>query len=278
MTSSRLAGLLIGLLALGGCDWDVTQFILYPSVEQRVQESLGLPAPGPPVVNPDSFRFALFGDPQVRADLVHRLGRFTADVADSGIAFFGVLGDLTHDATEIEVHTIRAAFDSTGIPCYTTIGNHDLFQAESWERCKDVFGPATYSVVVADRLKLIFLDTASGTIGPTQFDWLETELDDNGRHLKIVCTHYPLYDGSTPIAWRLGSTAERARLQSLLRDYRAWGYVSGHIHGWRHTEVAGVNHFICGTMSAHPLDYGEPGYLLLTFAHDSLAWRKVDFE
>jgi hypothetical protein len=270
--------LLAILLALAGCDWDVGQFIAHPSVEQRVLESLALPAPGPVPVDPDSFSFALFGDPQVHADSVHRLGRFAADVRKRDIAFFAALGDLTHDATEAEVSVIKAAFDSVGVPYYVTTGNHDLFQAGGWERFQAVFGPATYSVVIAERIKLIFIDTAEGAIGPTQFEWLESELDDQGRHIKIVGTHFPLYDGVTPMMWRLGSTAERTKLESMLRDYGAWAYASGHIHGWRHTEVEGVNHFICGTMAPGALDYGTPGYLLLTFAHDSLTWQKIDFE
>jgi hypothetical protein len=278
VASSRHLVLLAGLLAIVGCDWDAGQFVFHPSVEQRVRESLALPAPGPVPVNPDSFSFALFGDPQVHADSVHRLGRFAADVRERGIALFAVLGDLTHDATESQLDFIKAALDSVGAPYYVTAGNHDLYQAGGWERFRATFGPATYSVVIADKLKLIFLDSASGTLGPTQLDWLEAELDDGGRHTKIVGTHYPLYDGSAPVIWRLGSTAERMRLLSMLRDHGAWAYASGHIHGWRHTEVSGTHHFICGSMAPGALDYGTPGYLLLTFAHDSLAWQKIDIE
>lgn len=278
MASNRYLALFLGLLAIVGCDWDVGQFVFHPSVEQRVQESLSLPAPEPAWVDPDSFSFVLFGDPQVGSDSVHRIGDLATAVRERGISFFAVLGDLTQDATGAESNLIKAALDSVGVPYYVTAGNHDLYQPDGWKRFRTVFGPATYSVVIAGKLKLIFIDSASGAIGPTQFDWLESELDDGGHAVKIVCTHYPLYDGAAPVVWRLGSTAERMRLLSMLRDHDVWAYASGHIHGWRHTEVDGINHFICGSMAPGTLDYGTPGYLLLTFAHDSLTWRKVDLE
>jgi 3',5'-cyclic AMP phosphodiesterase CpdA len=133
-------------------------------------------------------------------------------------------------------------------------------------------------VVIADKLKLVFFDTAEGTIGETQFDWLEGQLSDTA-HVKLVGTHFPMYDGPKPMIWRLASTAERHRLESMLRAGGARGYVSGHIHGWRHVDVAGVNHFTVGTMppTEEELDYGRLGYLLFTFAHDSLSWERIEF-
>ena len=53
---------------------------------------------------------------------------------------------------------------------------------------------ATSSVTIGNAVRLIFLDTASGDIGKVQFDWLEAELQDS-THIKIVLTHYPVYDG-----------------------------------------------------------------------------------
>jgi hypothetical protein len=281
MSSRRAAifGLAV-LLALCACKWDLWAIATRPTVEQRVRENLSgqPPAPGPVPVSPDSFRFAVFGDPQVGHDYVNNLGRFRQDVAARGIDFFCVLGDLTDDATADEVDSVKLDLDRVGIPCYVTIGNHDLLQADGWERFRENYGPSCFPVVIADRIKLIFLDTADGTLGPTQFDWLETELQDD-RFIKIVATHYPLYDGGQPTMWRLASPAERVKLQGLLGKYGVYAWCAGHIHGWRHTVVDGVNHFICGTMAPGAPDYGSgKGYLLFTFAHDSLSWQRVVFE
>ena len=265
-------------LALGlACDWDLSQSFVHPSVEDRVRASLAgdFGTPVPPSVNPDSFRFALFGDPQVKSDGVHRLDRFREDVAARDIDFFCVLGDLTHDATAAEVELIKAALDSIGIPYYATAGNHDLYQADGWQLFTDNFGPSCYAITIGDVLKLILLDTASGTIGPTQFDWLEAELGGPGPHAKVVGTHFPCYDGITPNLYRMAGAAERYKLQYLLREHGAYAFVSGHIHGWRHTVAGDVHHFIAGSMASGGLDYGVPGYLLLTCVRGNLSWEFV---
>src|SRR5512138_698026 len=136
MTSRRAVLLaFVALLAFCACEWNLWGIATRPTVEDRVREDLSgqPPAPGPVAVNPDSFRFAVFGDPQVKHDNENSLGRFKQDVAALGIDFFCVLGDLTNDATPDEVDSIRLDLDRVGIPYYATIGNHDMFQADGWE-------------------------------------------------------------------------------------------------------------------------------------------------
>jgi len=251
--------------------------ITRPTIEQRVRECLAgdLPEPEPVAVDPDSFCFAVFGDPQIHSDYHSSLDRFRQEVAQRGIDFFCVLGDLTNDATSDECDSIKLQLERVGIPYYVTIGNHDLFQADGWERFKEDYGPSCYPVAIADRIKLIFLDTADGTLGPAQFDWFESELADS-RFTKIVLTHFPVFDGEKPIMWRLASDAERVKVQSLLERYGAYAWCAGHIHGLRHLQVDSVHHFTCGAMAPGTLDYGDPGYLLFTFAHDSLSWQFVE--
>jgi len=250
-----------------------------PPVEDRVQESLSgsLTAPGPVTVNRDSFRFAVFGDPQLNSNYETGLDRFGPEVAARDIDFLCVLGDFTHDAVPDQLDTIKLRLGRIGVPFYTTIGNHEMYQAGGWDWYKANFGPSCYAVIIAGRIKLIFLDTADGTIGPTQFDWLETQLADSA-HPRFVLTHFPVFDGERPVQWRLASDAERAKVQSLLAKYGAYAWCAGHTHGLRHLKVSSVQHFTCGAMAPGKLDYGNPGYLLFTFAHDSLAWEFVELD
>jgi hypothetical protein len=264
------------LLLCVSCQKNVSQFLGHPTVEERMKDNQSLPSQlAPAIANPDSFRFALFGDPQLPDSFVSYLGQFRRDVADSGISFFGVLGDLAEDNTGPERTAVKAGLDSVGVPYLVTIGNHDLYQADGWTWFETTFGASVYSVVVADRLKLIFLDTADGLIGQAQFDWLERELSWDGT--KIVGTHYPAYDGIAPIMWRLASAEERYKLTSLLAKYHVHSIVGGHIHGWRHTMIDGVNHFI-SAMPGVAMDYGRPGYIIFTWAHDSLSWSHVEYD
>ncbi|MBM3323975.1 hypothetical protein FJY69_10930 [candidate division WOR-3 bacterium] len=279
--SSRRAALLslVLLFVFSACEWNLWGIITRPTVEERVRENLSgtPPAPGPVAVDPDSFRFAVLSDPQIQHDYQTSLGRFKQEVADRGIDFFCVLGDLTHDATADEVDSIKLQLYRVGAPYYATIGNHDLYQADGWERFQENYGPSSYVVVIADRIKFIFLDTADGTLGPAQFGWFEEELQET-RYTKIALTHFPVYDGEKPKMWRLASDAERIKVQSLLERHGAYAWCAGHIHGLRHAQVGPVHHFTCGAMAPGNLDYGNPGYLLFTFAHDSLSWQFVDLD
>ena len=271
--------LLLAALLVGGCDLDWGQFFFHPTVAERVRESLSgdIQAPGPVAVNPDSFRFAMFGDPQVRADGTSLLGRFRNDAAAKGIDFFCVLGDLTNDGTTEEQGFAKAQFDSVGRPYYCALGNHDLYQARGWEWFKTTFGPSCYAVVIGGRVKLLFLDTADGLLGQQQFDWLESELGKGDGLGKIVCTHFSLYDGTKPIMFRMPSTEERAKLIDLFRRHKVHSMVSGHLHGWRYTRIEETDYFI-SAMPPEGMDYGNPGYVLFTWAHDSLSWERFEYE
>ena len=271
--------LLLALLAVSGCDLDWGQFFFHPTIADRMRDNLSgeLQAPAPVAVNPDSFRFAMFGDAHVRADGSSLLGWFRQDAVARGIDFFCVLGDLTNDATVEEQVFAKAQLDSVGRPYYCTLGNHDLYQAGGWEWFKTTFGPSCYTVVIGNRVKLLFIDTAEGMLGQQQFDWLEAELGRGQGLVQIVCTHFAVYDGTAPIMFRLPSTEERAKLIGLLRRYGVHSMVSGHLHGWRHVRIEGTNYFI-SAMPSEGMDYGNPGYVLFTFAHDSLSWHRPEHQ
>ena len=269
--------LVLAVLIVSGCDLDWGQFFFHPTVADRMSDNAGLAGPEAVTVNPDSFRFAMFGDPQVRADGKSLLGPFRADAAAKGIDFFCVLGDLTNDGTTAEQGFAKAQFDSVGRPYYCALGNHDLYQAGGWDWFKTTFGPSCYTVVIGDRVKLLFLDTADGMLGQAQFDWLERELGLGKGLVQIVCTHFSVYAGPMPIMFRMPSTEERAKLISLLRRYGVHSMVSGHLHGWRYTRIDGTNYFI-SAMPPEGMDYGNPGYVLFTWAHDSLSWERFEYE
>lgn len=279
MGRPRLAAICL-LLLLSSCYWDLGQVLFHPDIETRALESLRLPPPEPPQVNPDSFLFAIFSDLHTGSGARDFLPEYRRHAESLGIAFCCIAGDLTENAFLSEFQTCRRRLDSLGT-WFVTIGNHDLYQAGAWQDFKEYFGPSCYLVTVAGRLRLIFLDTGEGRLGARQFNWLERQLADtlwysSSPNWTIVITHFPLYDGKAPGIYRLASAAERAKLQSLLQRHRVYALVSGHIHGWRHTLVDSVNHFIIGTITDH-LDYGKPGYILFRVVRDSLYWEHIEF-
>jgi len=271
--------LLVSCLALTACTTEYGRLFPNPPVETRVRECLSgtIPWPDPPRVDTNRFRFAIltdlhFGDPESVA-----LGWFRYQLEQLDIDFVCVLGDITDHGLPAEYEQARRGLDSFGRPCYCAIGNHDLYQSNGWQSFKQTFGPACFSLLIANRLNLIFLDTAEGTLGPTQFEWLETTLETDTSTYRIVLTHFPLYDGFCPTPFRLASPTERYKLQSILARHRVAAFVSGHIHGWRHTTIEGVNHFVAGSMAPGRLDYGTRGFLLFEADRDSLHWARVAY-
>jgi len=261
-------------LLFAGCELDPLPVIFHPNVETRVKESFALDTIPTAPISADTFRFAVFGDVHIGKPSGSYLPEFIRAADSLGIDFFCVAGDLTDHGAASEYDSVKTLLSSIA-PYLVTIGNHDLYRSNSWEQFKKSFGPSCYSISVNHRLKLIFLDTGEGRLGANQFDWLKDQLGDSAA-IKLVITHFPIYDDQTPSIFRLASAAERQKLLSLLKQYRVYAYCAGHIHGFRHNEIAGVNHFICGTMSKS-LDFGEPGFLLFCIKADSITWQFVRF-
>ena len=283
MTFNRAAGMVfLGLALLLGCGKNLGQALFHVTVEKRAQESLSgvVPVPSPiSLHDPTSFRFAVFGDVQIRAENKNMLSVFKNEVTNRNIDFFVVLGDLTEDGTNQELSEIKSDLDQVGAPYYATIGNHDLFQstpAGGWDTWKSTFGSATYSVTLGNAVRIILLDTATGDIGATQFDWLESQLKTHVP-FTLVGSHYPVNDGQMPSIWRLESVEERYKLTGLLNRYGVYAYVGGHVHGYRQ-ELVGRNllHFTIGSMYPYALDFGKRGYVLFTYDHGQLTWQRIE--
>lgn len=277
-SSPRLPVFLLTLL-FAACRQDVTQLVFHPAVDNRVSECLSgaVPWPGPVSADTGRLRFAVLTDPHFGDPDTIPLGWFRSQLGSTGASFVVVLGDITDNGFAAEYVCARQALNTLGLPCYCTIGNHDLYQADGWQNFKATFGPGCYSVAIADRLKLVFLDTADGTLGRIQSDWLAATLESDSSDCTIILTHYPLYDGVNPTPFRLASPTERYRLQWLLARYRVKAFVAGHIHGWRHTRIDNVDHFIAGALAPGGLDYGTRGFLLFELAHDGLRWSHVEY-
>lgn len=260
-----------------GCGKNPMEMFFHPNADTRFSDSLKLATPTAVAVNSTAFNFAVFSDVHKLEGNSTLLSRFGADVAPKNIGFFVVVGDLTENATTTEYNEVKTELQAVGIPYYATIGNHDLFQAPSaggWGGWKSTFGPGTYSVTIAGVVRFIFLDSGSGDIGDEQFAWLESQLATKVTYT-FVCSHYPIYDGMIPWIYRLESYEERFRLASILNKYGVYAYVAGHLHGFRHSQIGQVEHFIVGSMYPDSLDIGVHGYVLFSYNNGTLSWNWI---
>lgn len=269
----------VAFLSLISCKKDITAFFNHASIETRVEESLSFPGllSGEVSIDTTDFKFAVFSDIHTTEESIHTLDQLGQDVVEYDIDFLIVAGDLTENGLELEYSRSRKNLWELAIPYYVTIGNHDLYQKDGWSTWMKYYGPSTYSIRVSNYIQFIFIDSASGSIGKTQMQWLEGELKDCLPNT-IVVSHYPIYNGISPSIWRLSSSEERYRMTSLLRDYNVMAYISGHYHSFEHYDLSGIEHFIVGSMYPESLDSGTRGYLLCSFKNGQFDWQKIEVE
>ena len=275
----RKTGYIVILLffaVLYSCQEEIGAFFIHESVNTRMRESRQLQPPYQDYFT-DSLplRFAVFSDIHITEENENLFAKLQKDIVDKDISFFVVDGDLTDHGLQSEYRICWEYFMNLGIPWFVTIGNHDMYQKDGWETWKNYFGPSCYTVAVADDLRLIFLDTSTGTVGKDQFNWLEKVLKENPEKFKIVISHYPLYDDPFPSIWRLPGAEERYKLFRLFDQYHVYAYIGGHLHTFQHKTINGIQHFIVGSMNPHKLDKGEHGYLLFTLEKHELTWEQV---
>ncbi len=266
------------LTGLMSCQDDISAFFVHESVNTRVRESFQL-LPDHDNYFADSLplKFAVFSDIHITRDNENLFDRLTTDIGSRKINFFIVAGDLTDHGLQEEYQICLQDFADMGIPWYVTIGNHDMYQRNGWENWKNSFGPSCYDLTMSDALRLIFLDTSTGTVGGEQFHWLEKVLGNAREKYKIIVTHYPLYDDVFPSIYRLPGAEERYKLLGLMKKYHVYAYVSGHLHTFQHKDINGIQHFIVGSMNPHQLDKGPHGYLLFTLENEELTWEQIVF-
>lgn len=196
MKKLALILLLISSVSCGKLDL-VNMFLpLSTDVNKRVEQSLewnkgaGVTTLSVPE---DTYRFYACSDIHLEET---RPANFSSMIekekADEKAAFYLVLGDLLFGKDHME--WVSEIMDAPGNdPGFIIAGNHDIFYG-GWEQWKDLFHSSTYYFFVqtpSAKDIYIMLDSANGTLGEKQLDWLKDVLENQRpgcRHC-FVCVH-----------------------------------------------------------------------------------------
>lgn len=184
------------LFAAAACsgipDLDLVNMVLPLGVDvnTRVAESLAWDEANAPVninVAPVGYRFAVCSD--VHANPGEKPQRFSAFMNGDYGEFYLMLGDLVGKTGGMDV----AYSEMAGTTGFVVVGNHDLF-FHNWEAWRQYFNTSTYYFTVtstASKDLFIMLDSASGTLGEKQTDWLRGVFRDirPGCDRCFVATH-----------------------------------------------------------------------------------------
>lgn len=204
--------------------------------------------------NPAQFSFSAVGDAHIGSaggDLFQTaLTRSKA----SGDQFTVVLGDNSNTGQEAELITFNAQAQAAGMTIYPVIGNHDIFFG-GWNNYKSIIGKSIYSFN-AGNVHFVALDSANGTIGENQLNWLVQDLQNTTKPIKIVMLHYPVYIKEFTSVYKLSSDEEITILKNIFRNYGVQLVLSGHYHGFADSILGGVRYVVTGACN-HILDPGN---------------------
>jgi 3',5'-cyclic-AMP phosphodiesterase len=203
---------------------------------------------------PSAFRFAVMSDVQEAIDRVQDI--YEVMNAEPEIDFLLGAGDLTEQGTRDQLERFERELGGLEIPYYTTLGNHELGQSPSLYQ--DFFGRGSQSFEYRG-VRFTLLDSASASIDPIVFGWLDEWLERGLNSGHVVAMHIPPLD---PVGVRNGAFANRNEAAKLLGRLAAAGVdltLYGHIHSYYHFENAGMPAHVSGGGGAIPERFDDIG-------------------
>jgi Icc protein len=212
------------------------------------------------------FRFAVMSDVQEAIDDVQDI--YDVLNLEPDVDFLLGAGDLTQRGTAEQLERFARELESLRIPYYTTLGNHELGQSPTLYH--QYFGRGSQSFAYKG-VRFTLLDSASATLDPIVFDWLEDWLTLGANQLHVVAMHIPPLD---PIGVRNGAFASRNEAAKLLARLATAGVdltLYGHIHSYYRFDNAGIPAFISGGGGAIPERFDQIGRHFLVVDADPVA-------
>jgi 3',5'-cyclic-AMP phosphodiesterase len=207
--------------------------------------TLTLRAPDDSLQEP--WRFAVYADVQEALGNVEDI--YAKMNVTPNIRFALISGDLTQQGTTEQLERFQSSMKTLKFPCFATLGNHELGTRD--DLYHDYFGRGNYSFVFRDA-RFTLLDSASATIEPRVYSWLDGWLSEGQDKLHVVTMHIAPID---PVGARNGSFASRAEADKLLVKLARGGTdltLYGHVHSFYAFENAAIPAYISGGGGAIP--------------------------
>ena len=216
------------------------------STAQRLRESLAMAAPsGISVANANSFSFAVVGDTHLGNDM-QNLQTILTNTAAEGDEFLILLGDIVDKGVRADMDAVKAAVAASALSgkVLYIVGNHDVFD-DGWAHFKADFGPSVYSLTIGNS-QFIALDTADGTVGRDQTEWLTAQFGVPAPTHRFLLSHYLPHVPHQRTYLRLADEVEAARLMKLAGNHSVSAWFGGHYHSYGVEAIEGVSYIVAG--------------------------------
>jgi Icc protein len=212
------------------------------------------------------FRFVAMADVQEAIGEVQDVFRRINQEPEVRFVVFN--GDLTQWGNEDELRRFQREARSLVMPMFATLGNHELGNRPP--AFHTLYGRGNFRYVFRG-VQFTMLDSASATIAPMVYDWLEGWLAEGQGRLHVVGMHIPPLD---PVGTRNGgfaSRAEGARVLAMLAGGAVDLTLYGHVHSYYSFWNAGIPAYISGGGGALPERFDGIGRHFLTIDADASA-------
>lgn len=207
----------------------------------------------------EPFRFAAFADVQDAVDEVQDV--FARMNADPTIRFAVMAGDLTEEGSVGQLERYQRELKQLVFPVFATLGNHELGREDTLYHKYHGRGNHQFS---HRGVFFTALDSASATIAPVVYDWIDDWLIRAAASFHVVFMHIPPLDVA---GIRNGAFASRNEGNMLVARLARGGVdltVYGHIHSYYEYENADIPAYISGGGGAIPERFDGIGRHFLT--------------
>lgn len=206
----------------------------------------------------DTYIFYVAADPHVEQTNIN-LSIFNDAFRNDTNASFGViLGDCTDIDDNLSQYLEALSYDPERHSCdpriFHILGNHDVF-FNGWEDFKELIGPSVYWFEVAftgGKDLYISLDTATGTLGRKQTQWLRGFLEKNRssyRHCVILTHTNFFYTDTSQVSSGNMPIEESISLIDLLGRHNVSLVLQGHDHFREELIYENVNFTVLGAIA-----------------------------
>lgn len=274
------------LVVLASCGRaDLTGFFVSPSdgVEDRFKQSMELTG-GEAVAAlevPDKYSFYVCTDVHT-AGSTNNFNEFISALRNDVTSAFGIaIGDVIDRVGMMDMFAEATEFDEAvhayDRPFFAIPGNHDMYFSQ-WEDFKAAFGAASYyfeAMTSYGKDLFIALDSASGTLGLNQMNWLKdffAKVRESYNHCMVfVHTNFFKTDNSQIPSgnWPLEETFA---LTELFDIYDVDIVFQGHDHHREDLIYRGVRYTLVGAIKDQ---LKNPEYLMVTMTPDDIEYDWV---
>ena len=284
----RVAWVMLTAVVVSGCSHIDIKGLFFPTsdgVQSRFEQSVEMndELKAALLESDESYVFYVATDAHV--DKTHdNLTVFNDALrSDTETAFAVMLGDCCDVRDNLPRYLNALSYDPERHACdpriFHVLGNHDIF-FNGWEEFKKLVGASVYWFEVAfdgGKDLYITLDTATGTLGHKQTEWLKTFLANNRslyRHCVILTHTNFFYTDNSQAGSGNMPMEECLSLIDLFSRHIVSLVLQGHDHYREELLYNGVNYTVVGAILD---EISAPEYLRVTVTSQGLHldWHNI---